>query len=107
MGETREGKDTQRGHIFNIKFKLPIVKDSIKYKNDKKKSDGYSLKDGKKSIKTKELIVNNGNRYHHNYLNQDSKKKLTLQGSIPNHSTVTDLAKFLGLSTSVPLIKAT
>jgi hypothetical protein len=24
IGETREGKDTQRGHIFNIKFKLPI-----------------------------------------------------------------------------------
>ena len=22
MGETREGKETQRGHIFNIKFKL-------------------------------------------------------------------------------------
>jgi len=60
MGETREGKVTQRGHIFNIKFKLPIVKDSIEYKNDKKKSDGYSLKDGKKSIKTTELFVMDG-----------------------------------------------
>ena len=48
MGETREGKDTQRGHIFNIKFKLPIVDDSIEYKNDKKKSDSYSLIDGDK-----------------------------------------------------------
>ena len=46
MGETREGKDTQRGHSFNIKFKLPIVKDSIVYKNDQNKSDGYFLKDG-------------------------------------------------------------
>ena len=43
MGETREGKDTQRGHIFNIKFKLPIVNDGIEYKNDRKKSDGYSI----------------------------------------------------------------
>ena len=68
MGETREGKETQRGHIFNIKFKLPIVKDSIKYKNDKKKSDGYSLKDGKKSTRTEEQMVYKGNI---------SKKKLT------------------------------
>ena len=60
MGETREGKETQRGHIFNIKFKLPIVNDSIEYKNDKKKSDGYSLKDGKKSSKTIDLLVNSG-----------------------------------------------
>ena len=43
IGETREGKDTQRGHIFNIKFKLPIVNDDIEYKNDKKKSEGYSI----------------------------------------------------------------
>jgi hypothetical protein len=62
LGETREGKDTQRGHIFNIKFKLPIVNDGIEYKNDKKKSDGYSLKDGKKSVKTDELITMNGRR---------------------------------------------
>ena len=83
MGETREGKDTQRGHIFNIKFKLPIVNDYIEYKNKQNKSDGYSMKNGKKSIKTKELIVNNGNRYHHNYLNQDSKKKVDLTGVHP------------------------
>ncbi len=69
MGETREGKETQRGHIFNIKFKLPIVNDGIEYKDDKKKSDGYSLKDGKKSIKT-ELPVMNG---------RPSKKKVDLE----------------------------
>ena len=67
IGQTREGKDTQRGHIFNIKFKLPIVNDGIEYKNDKKKSDGYSLKDGKKSVKTDELLTMNG---------RPSKKKL-------------------------------
>ena len=45
---------------FEIKFKLPIVNDVIEYKNDKKKSDGYSLKDGKKSVKTDELLSMNG-----------------------------------------------
>ena len=68
MGETREGKETRRGHIFNIKFKLPIVNDSIEYKNEQNKSDGYSLKDGKKSTRTEEQMVYKGNI---------SKKKLT------------------------------
>jgi hypothetical protein len=76
MGETREGKETQRGHIFNIKFKLPIINDGIEYKDDKNKSDGYSLKDGKKSIKTNELKVNNGNRWNHVYVDDGSKKKV-------------------------------
>ena len=68
MGETREGKETQRGHIFNIKFKLPIVNDSIEYNNEQNKSDGYSLKDGKRSTRTEEQMVYKGNI---------SKKKLT------------------------------
>jgi len=38
----------------------PIVNDGIEYKNDKKKSDGYSLKDGKKSVNTDELLTMNG-----------------------------------------------
>ena len=75
MGETRDGKETQRGHIFNIKFKLPIVNDSIEYKNKQNKSEGYSLKDGKKSINTKELKVNDGNRWNHVYVEGISKKR--------------------------------
>jgi len=39
--------------------------------------DIYSLKDGNKSTKTKELQVNNGNRYNHVYVEDDSKKKVT------------------------------
>ena len=74
MGETREGKETQRGHVFDIRFKLPIVNDGIRYKNDKNKSNGYSLKNGKKSIKTNDLLVNNGNRWNHDYVRGDSKK---------------------------------
>ena len=75
IGQTREGKDTQRGHIFNIKFKLPIVNDGIEYKDDKNKSDGYSLIDGKKSVKTKEQQV---------YIGNVSKKKLTNSMFHPN-----------------------
>jgi len=41
--------------MFNIKFKLPIVNDSIEYKNEKNKSDGYYIKDG-----NKESIVDQG-----------------------------------------------
>ena len=48
-------------------IKLSIVNDGIEYKNDQNKSDGYSLKNGKKSIKTNELEVMNG---------RPSKKKL-------------------------------
>jgi len=84
MGQTRDGKDTQRGHIFNIKFKLPIVDDSIGYKNEKNKSDGYSIKDGKKSTKTKELQVNNGNKYNHVYVDENSNEKCNLTGVYPN-----------------------
>jgi len=53
---------------FGNQFKLPIVNDGIEYKDDKKKSDGYSLKDGKRSVKTKEQKV---------YIGNVSKKKLT------------------------------
>jgi len=38
------------------------------------------LKDGKKSTKTNELKVNNGNRYNHVYVEDDSKKKVDLTG---------------------------
>ena len=52
--------------------------DSIEYKNKQNKSKGYSLKDGKKSIKTKELKVNDGNRWNHVYVEGISKKKVTI-----------------------------
>jgi len=74
IGETREGKDTQRGHSFNIKFKLPIVNDSIEYKNEQNKSDGYSIKDGKK-----ESVINQGLK-----LRGKSKKKMTEFDVPPN-----------------------
>ena len=46
--EISKGKNIQRGHIFDIKFKLTIFNDGIEYKNNKKKSDGYSIVHEKK-----------------------------------------------------------
>ena len=57
MGETRDGKSYQRGHKFKVKFKLPIVNDSIGYKNTDKKSEGYTVDQGKKSVETQVLEV--------------------------------------------------
>ena len=60
LGETRDGKETQRGHIFNIKFKLPIVNDGIEYKDDKNKSKGYSIVNGKKGSVVDLDVTNKG-----------------------------------------------
>ena len=57
MGETRDGKPYQRGHKFKIKFRLPIVNDSIKYQNTEKKSKGYKINKGGKSVETTTLEV--------------------------------------------------
>jgi hypothetical protein len=74
IGETREGKDTQRGHIFNIKFKLPIVNDSIEYKDDQNKSEGYSIvKGNKESVVDQEV-----------FFGRPTKKNLTNLSVQPN-----------------------
>ncbi|MBT4731736.1 recombinase family protein [Candidatus Woesearchaeota archaeon] len=50
MGKTRDNKSIQRGHIFKIYFKLPIVDDGIVWKDVNEKSLGYSLKNGNKVL---------------------------------------------------------
>ncbi len=81
-------------HIINIKFKLPLVKDKIKYKDPDDKGKGYSVRKGKEELQGK---ISAEKRW-------GIKDKLT---ALHHHSTVTDLAKFLGWSTSVPLSRAT
>ena len=61
MGKNRDDEEKQVGHIMKINFKLPIVGDSIQYNDVKKKSKGYKLVNGKKSIK-KEIGINVGGR---------------------------------------------
>ena len=50
MGETRDNKPIQRGHVFKIYFKLPIVDDGIVWDDVNEKALGYSLKNGKKAL---------------------------------------------------------
>ena len=61
-GKNREGVDKQIGHKFDVYFKLPIVNDSILYKDDNDKRKGYELVNGVKSIKENELPLNLGGR---------------------------------------------
>lgn len=62
LGKNRDDKEVQIGHRFDIKFKLPIVNDSIKYNDSDNKSLGYDVVNGVKSIKDNELPLNVGGR---------------------------------------------
>ena len=80
-------------HILTIKFKLPLVNDSIKYNDPDDKSAGYKVKTGKDKLEGN-LPVPKGGR--------PSKKNPSLH----HHSTVTDFARLRGWSTSVPFSNA-
>ena len=80
-------------HIITIKFKLPLVNDSIKYNDPDDKSAGYKVKTGKDKLEGN-LPVPKGGR--------PSKKNPSLH----HHSTVTDFARLRGWSTSVPFSTA-
>ena len=49
-GKDRDNNPKQIGHKLLINFKLPIVRDSIRYKDSKNKSKGYTLINGKKEL---------------------------------------------------------
>ena len=51
MGESR-GKKIQVGHKFDIKFKVAIVNDKLKYADENDKSKGYDVDSGRKTLKT-------------------------------------------------------
>ena len=54
-GEDRNGKLAHIGHKFTINFKLAIVKDSLKYADEKQKNLGYKVIEGRNSSRTKML----------------------------------------------------
>ena len=57
-GKDRDNNPKQIGHKLVINFKLPIVRDSIRYKDSKNKSKGYTLINGKNELTvTTELLV--------------------------------------------------
>lgn len=59
-GKDRSDNPIQVGHSLKVNFKLPIVKDSIRYKDSKNKSKGYTLVNGKKKLMIETLIPKGG-----------------------------------------------
>ena len=62
FGKNRDNKEVQVGHKFDIHFKLPIVKDSIKPKDKSNKRKGYDLVDRVKSVGGGNLLLDKGGR---------------------------------------------
>jgi site-specific DNA recombinase len=60
--KNRDGKNKQIGHKFKVKFSSPIVNDSVEYVDDTKKSKGYTVINGKKTLDTGELVISKGGR---------------------------------------------
>ena len=69
-------------HIVTIKFKLPLVKDKLDYKDPDDKGQGYKVGKGKEELKGNLPISKGGRPAKNSHLH--------------HHSTVTDFAKFLG-----------
>ena len=62
--KNRDGIEKQVGHKLKVRFKQPIVDDSIEYKNPNKHSDGYNVKSGKKIKNVGSLEISKGGRGH-------------------------------------------
>tara|TARA_B100000315_G_C14573869_1_gene586948 strand:+ start:1084 stop:2820 length:1737 start_codon:yes stop_codon:yes gene_type:complete len=62
MGKNRDSEKKQIGHKIKIHFLLPIVNDELEWNDDKDKSKGYTLKNGKKVYQTEDIPVNVGGR---------------------------------------------
>jgi len=60
--KNRDGVVKQVGHKFKVKFSSPVVNDSVKYVDVKKKSKGYTVINGKKTTETDELVISKGGR---------------------------------------------
>ena len=62
LGKNRDDKEVQIGHRFDLKFKLPIVNDSVKYNDSNNKSSGYDVVNGVKSSKGELIPLDKGGR---------------------------------------------
>ncbi len=62
MGKNRDKKELQIGHTLKIYFSSPIVDDHIEYIDQKKKSKGYNVINGKRVKKTGVLQPSVGGR---------------------------------------------
>ena len=62
LGKNRDNKEVQIGHRFDVKFKLPIVNDSIKYNDPGNRSLGYDVVGGVKSSEGELIPLDKGGR---------------------------------------------
>jgi len=85
--------DENGGHKIIIHFNIGIVEDEILYKDPNKKSKGYEVKEGQKQVG--------------GLIPKSPRGRSNQEYPLLDYSTVTDLAKFLGWSTSVPFSRAT
>lgn len=78
---------------------MNIVNDKLVYKDEKTKSKGYEIKGGSSKLKTPILDVSSKIGVSKKKFSENEREDLT-------YSTVTDLAKLRGWSTSVPFSTA-
>ncbi|MGC6471819.1 MAG: recombinase family protein [Parvibaculales bacterium] len=62
FGKGRDGKELQTGHRLKIHFNMPIVDDSIEYEDEREKSKGYTVKNGKKVLNAGQVSLHSGGR---------------------------------------------
>ena len=58
----RDEVEKQSGHKLTVSFNQPIVDDSIVYKDEKNKSKGYNVVNGKKKLNAGNLAILKGGR---------------------------------------------
>tara|TARA_Y100001949_G_scaffold165406_1_gene161102 strand:+ start:250 stop:720 length:471 start_codon:yes stop_codon:yes gene_type:complete len=58
----RDEVEKQSGHKLTVNFKQPIVDDSIVYEDEKNKSKGYNVVNGKKKLNAGNLAILKGGR---------------------------------------------
>ena len=69
FGSNRDSVETQIGHKLVVNFKQAIVGDNIVYEDEKNKSKGYNVVNGKKKLDVGSLEILKGGR------GKTSKKK--------------------------------
>ena len=76
FGNNRDGKEIQVGQTLEVRFKMKIVNDKLKYNNLNKKSDGYEIVNGTYRKKTSGLTLSKGRGQPKKKVLNSEKKRL-------------------------------
>ena len=95
--KNRNGKLTQIGHKFTINFKLAVVKDSLKYADEKQKNLGYKVIEGRNSSRTKMLKLQRlGRKKSGGDVNENKTYNKRSNSNLFSHSRVSLTHSFFG-----------